>query len=348
MYSDLFAYANDTLAGCTVIIANADIFFDDSLALIDNISLSGRMLCLCRWDENSDGLPAHFDRPDSQDAWIFEAPLPRIEAEFHLGVPGCDSRLAFEASKAGLTVSNPSRSVRARHLHRSTIRRYTESDRLRGPLRFVPCSFLDSAPVRQAFERPSELDFPTHRGRAVERLIETNCRQLEDLIESRLGIVPPRTLHQELRRAAARCSNLSFPAETALASVEFRETMGYSISILKLGASTHNNESRPVIFVPPELEGLQFTQVVANHSAPVEIRFRTSGKLFVLASPGWEGYAPAAGFLDDAGWRESIKALRSRDHRTFEVWSLVGTERARLAVPTQVMLAGEKLVRLAP
>jgi hypothetical protein len=347
MYSHLFAYANKILAGCAVIIANADIFFDDSLALLDDVSLSGRMLCLSRWDENSDGLLVHFDRPDSQDAWIFEAPVLHIEAEFHLGVPGCDGRLAYEASKAGLTVCNPSRSIRAHHLHQSTIRRYTESDRLCGPLLFVPCSFLDPSPVRQAFERPSESDFPTHRGRAVERLIDANCRQLEALIESQFGIVPPRALQRELRRAAARCSDLPCLAETGLASVGFRESMGYSLSILRLGASTHNNESRPLVFVPPELEGLQFTQVVANHSAPVEIQFHTGGKLFVLASPGWEGYTPAASFLEDAGWREAIEALRSRDGRTFEAWSLVGTAGARVVVPMQVMLVGENLTRLA-
>ena len=346
MYNDLFAYANNTLAGCAVIVANADIFFDDSLALVDDIPLCGRMLCLSRWDEDSDGRPVHFDRSDSQDAWIFEAPLPRIEAKFHLGVPGCDSRLAYETGKAGLILCNPSRSIRARHLHKSTVRRYTERDRLRGPLCFVPCSFLDSVPGR-TFERPSEFDFPTHRGRNVERLIEKKCRKLEDLIERHLGIVPPRALWRELRRAAARCSDLPCPTESSLASVGFRETMGYSLSRLTLGASTHNNESRPLVFIPPELEGLQFTQVVANHSASVEIQFHTSGKLFVLASPGWEGYAPAADFLDDAGWREPIEALQSRDGRTFEVWSLVGTERARLIVPTQVILAGENLVRLA-
>src|ERR1700726_812036 len=113
-YSQLFAYANLNLNGAAVIIANADIFFDETLALLEEETLSGRMLCLSRWDQATDGTLSHFDRPESQDAWIFEPPLPPIAADFCLGRSGCDNRLAYEAERAGLLVLNPSRSVRAR------------------------------------------------------------------------------------------------------------------------------------------------------------------------------------------------------------------------------------------
>jgi hypothetical protein len=90
---------------------------------------------------------------------------------------------------------------------------------------------------------------------------------------------------------------------------------------------------------------MPFTQVVANYSTPVEIEFQTAGRLFVLAAPGWEGYAPAAAFLDEAGWREPIEPLRTRDGTVFEPWSLVANAGERLVVPAQVMLSAAKLVR---
>src|SRR3954469_11948140 len=45
-FRDLFDYSNRNLAGHGVIAANADIFFDDSLALLDGYDLRGRLLCL--------------------------------------------------------------------------------------------------------------------------------------------------------------------------------------------------------------------------------------------------------------------------------------------------------------
>jgi hypothetical protein len=347
-YSHLFGYANEVLAGCGVIVANADIFFDETLALLEDVPLSGRLLCLSRWDEVAEGQPVHFDQPNSQDAWIFQAPAPKITGEFPLGVPGCDSRIAYEANQAGLTLCNPSRSIRARHLHLSRVHHYTQRDRLSGPVLFVPCSFLETPTPDHGWSRPPETDFPSHRGRALERFIDDPCREVEALFERRFGGVATRELRRELRRAAARRAKLPFPKEMPLASIEFREPMGYSISRLQLDASTHNNDPRPLVFIPPELQGLQFTQVVADHSTPVEIRFRTEGKVFVLAAPGWSGYALAATFLDDAGWREPMEAIRARDGTAFEVWSLVGTPHSRLVVPSQVMLAGQDLVRLDP
>jgi hypothetical protein len=59
--------------------------------------------------------------------------------------------------------------------------------------------------------------------------------------------------------------------------------------------------------MPNELSGICFTQVVANFSRPVEIQFQTAGRALVLASPGWESYAPAASYLNDTGWREPLE-----------------------------------------
>jgi hypothetical protein len=141
-YRDLFVYANTRLRGRRVIVANADIFFDRTLARLDGYDLAGRLLCLSRWDIQGDGSSRFFEHPASQDAWVFLSPLPEIRCEFHLGLPGCDNRLAWEAARAGLVLSNPGRSVRAHHLHLSLVRHYDERRRLPGPTRDVPSGFL--------------------------------------------------------------------------------------------------------------------------------------------------------------------------------------------------------------
>ena len=127
-----FGYANAHLSGHRVIVANADIFFDETLGLLASSDLTDALCCLSRWDVAHDGSAHFFDHPWSQDAWIFDAPIRRFECDFHLGLLGCDNRLAWEAAHAGLLLSNPSWSVRANHLHLTGIRRYTEPQRLSG------------------------------------------------------------------------------------------------------------------------------------------------------------------------------------------------------------------------
>jgi hypothetical protein len=344
-YADLFEHANRYLNGAGVIIANGDIFFDETLALLEEEVLAGRMLCLSRWDQAADGTFRHFDRPESQDAWIFEPPVPPIGADFCLGKPGCDNRLAYEAERAGLLVSNPSRSVHARHLHHTAIRHYTQRERLNGPIRLVPACFLETpAAVTRLTDMPVN-GFPSHRSFRTASLVKDRYREVEALLIAHLGGVIPRSLRRELLRTlSSRTPGPLRPNDAPLAAIAFRESMGYTLARLECGVSTHNNDPRPLVRVPAELAGLPFTQVVANHATPVEIKFRTGGRLFVLAAQGWEGYAPAAAFLDSAGWREPIEPLRTGCGTIFEPWSLAANAGERLVIPTQVMLAAAELI----
>jgi hypothetical protein len=128
--------------------------------------LRDTLLCVSRWDIHSDGTASLFEHGESQDAWIFDAPIRQFPCDFPLGVPGCDNRLAWEAAAAGLTLHNPARSLRAYHLHLSRVRRYTDHERLRGDVRSVPAGFLGparAAPVARAA-------FTEEMGYAVQRL----------------------------------------------------------------------------------------------------------------------------------------------------------------------------------
>lgn len=131
-YKDFFDRANQKLAGRRVIIANADIYFDESLAHLNVVPLDGKLLCLSRWDVHADGTSHLFAHTYSQDAWIFQAPIRPFKNDLLIGTPRCDNRIAWEARRAGLAVSNPSRTIRAHHLHLSGVRNYTVKQELRG------------------------------------------------------------------------------------------------------------------------------------------------------------------------------------------------------------------------
>jgi hypothetical protein len=154
-YADFIDFANRNCAGQTIILANSDIFFDDSLNCLNSLDMSGRFLVLTRWDVHVgvEGILSSrlFRRIDSQDSWIFQPPLPPFWCAFALGTPGCDNQIAYEARQAGLQVANPALSIRSHHLHLSEQRNYTEVNRLRGPYLLVP-------PVSiEMIDQPTEL-----------------------------------------------------------------------------------------------------------------------------------------------------------------------------------------------
>lgn len=292
-YHQFFDYANRELMGRRVIIANADIFLDRTLSRLDNYDLRGCLLCLCRWDLHTDGSWRLFDFESSQDAWIFQSPVPDFPCDFHLGIPGCDNRLAWEAEHAGLVVSNPSRSVRAYHLHASGIRRYLWEQRLTGNTLGVPSVDLDASAIPR--RRP----------------------------------VPPRV----------DCPHLP------CAAVAFHETMGYTVDLLRLGASSHNNDPRPFTAIPEPLAGRRFTQVVSCVVSPVHVQFLSSGRVYVLVGTDWDGYYAATAWLGGAGEPEAIPLVETLHRPAFEVWSLRGEQGDEFVIPTQVMLVSDHLER---
>lgn len=100
------------------IIANTDIYFDETLAAVTHTLQADECYALSRYDVQPDGSSILFDRNDSQDAWIFRGPIrEELLADFPLGVPRCDNRFLYELQNAGYCVKNPAFSIRAHHLH---------------------------------------------------------------------------------------------------------------------------------------------------------------------------------------------------------------------------------------
>ena len=145
-FADLFRLAADRFAGEVCVIANSDIFFDESVRLAAPLVAGDRpvLVALTRWDDAAG--PSMEGRVEptewrfyshSQDAWVFVAGrLPEFPAGFLLGIPGCESRLAFEAAAVGGAVVDPALSIRTWHLHASGTRTWTRRQAYRGPMLF--------------------------------------------------------------------------------------------------------------------------------------------------------------------------------------------------------------------
>lgn len=120
------------------IIANNDIYFDDTIQLAERIN--GReAYALTRWELTKRFDPTKREYVDvimffnqrnlaappksSQDVWIFRGG-PNIEdANFGLGINGCDNKIAYLIKMSGYRLINPSYSIRCIHVHeRPTIR----------------------------------------------------------------------------------------------------------------------------------------------------------------------------------------------------------------------------------
>ena len=113
------------------IIANLDIFFDETIEQAKRIK-ENECFALSRWEILPNGKKNEKQVQvlgDSQDVWIFKGKVRKLKkSDFYLGMLGCDNRIAHELKGAGYNVLNPSKTIKAWHLHNSNIRNYNEHD----------------------------------------------------------------------------------------------------------------------------------------------------------------------------------------------------------------------------
>jgi len=132
-YNKCFEIANKFYPNHFIIIANADIYFNETLSILSNYDFTNKFISLTRWDllNNNQLKIAHCI---SYDSWIFKTPLCPINAEYiKIGTNECDHLIAYEAQKAGLHVINPCFSLYSYHLHLSNIRNYEFNKHIRLP-----------------------------------------------------------------------------------------------------------------------------------------------------------------------------------------------------------------------
>lgn len=156
-FADLMALAKDKFPGEVCVIANSDIAFDASLEGAAAWLRKARenekpsLVVLTRWDTPTSPSMEGRIHPEtwkffshSQDTWMFVAgSLPEFDAGFTLGIPACESRLAYQAWSAGVSIANPALTVRSWHHHASAVRTWKLADSYKGPLYFPRLTTLE-------------------------------------------------------------------------------------------------------------------------------------------------------------------------------------------------------------
>jgi hypothetical protein len=147
-YRSSMEYMKTLPAGDFAALINTDIYFDESIRELWNMSMKNTCVSLLRYESSVNyvngvsgaAVPLIFGpRSDSQDAWFFavndlnghyDSGESWVELDFRLGVPGCDNAIAGELLRRRWNVVNPAFSIRALHLHESNERSYTILDRV--------------------------------------------------------------------------------------------------------------------------------------------------------------------------------------------------------------------------
>jgi len=131
-YQDWIADVRRRTEPGLAILANSDIYFDDSVALLNEIfQRDNTFMALTRFDCVGESLIPHSNPHWSQDAWALRVPTDIDPALYNsldvpLGVPRCDNKVAYVFAVHGWTLVNPFPQVRACHLHESGQRSYSK------------------------------------------------------------------------------------------------------------------------------------------------------------------------------------------------------------------------------
>lgn len=155
-YSDAIKFINEKMKGKICILSNSDIYFDDTLSKINNTIIKNNFFALLRYDEDLEknkNIFKRFDVPrdDSQDCWIFLAPLniSLNKINFSLGTLGCDSIFAYYIYETGINLSNPSLDIVATHRHITNFRTYTSDDIIHGKYCLIkPCHIGEKSEIK--------------------------------------------------------------------------------------------------------------------------------------------------------------------------------------------------------
>lgn len=129
-FGHCFAVANTLYPNETILLTNADIYFNETLDLLSDVDMTNRFFVLTRWNVAPNGSLHQYytnkiKRVDSNDTWIFKTPFNALKADdILLGTPHCDIYLMYRALQTKLRVHNPCLTIQCAHLHLSNIRHY--------------------------------------------------------------------------------------------------------------------------------------------------------------------------------------------------------------------------------
>jgi hypothetical protein len=147
-------------AGGVSILANTDIYFDDSLRRVhETLAAPQRFMALSRFEKLGAEFKPHPTPNWSQDVWGLrtgqDLPAPLLKAlDIPLGVPRCDNKIAYLFAVHGWTVHNPMAFVRSVHVHETQQRNYDKKTDMTvmGGVAYVDPSKTLAAPSTLEFD----------------------------------------------------------------------------------------------------------------------------------------------------------------------------------------------------
>lgn len=132
-YLDWVQESRRLCPGQISVLANSDIYFDDSIGLLLDLFAHepDAFIALSRFDKAGDAFTPHPNPHWSQDTWAF---IPREDDDgMHdklfdvpLGAPRCDNKIAYVFAAQGYRVFNPFPFVRSIHMHETNLRYYSK------------------------------------------------------------------------------------------------------------------------------------------------------------------------------------------------------------------------------
>jgi hypothetical protein len=188
-------------------------------------------------------------------------------------------------------------------------------------------------------ETPSSIEMPLGRHEvmlAKENFVDV--RQGAEVTETGLRIgsgLPVYALEIKATPKPGVSLLLKLLAETRV-ELAYSEIMGYSSGKLQSGANMYTNHPGNWANIPKEIEGKQYTLVVANTVSPVMVEFRSAGKAYFI--PHWQ--LPQQ--------RPVLAKYGKKENYTlggYEVWSIQGRPGMKVSFPTQIVLIADKLTK---
>lgn len=134
-YKDAFEYSNRHIVNDNldniIILANSDIYFDNTLNELYNYDLKNKFLALSRIDSiNKDG-SYNYQKKWSQDTWIWKNKINithKIDDYNNdgilLGIGGCDNSIVYMMKKCNYIVENKCKLINTYHLHKNDFREW--------------------------------------------------------------------------------------------------------------------------------------------------------------------------------------------------------------------------------
>jgi hypothetical protein len=131
-FADWLSVTEEMQLQGAVLLANSDIYFDESLILVHQVlSEPSILMALSRWEVEAGSTRQHPNPHWSQDVWAISAGTPQVDLDqirerlgIRLGVPRCDNKVAYVFASAGWSIRNPFNFLRSYHLQASQERNY--------------------------------------------------------------------------------------------------------------------------------------------------------------------------------------------------------------------------------